>query len=218
MCFSPEASFASGVVVGGVGLATLTKIRSGREVLLGALPLLFAAHQIQEGLVWLSLEGRISVEVGEWCIWLYTLFAHGLLIAICPWSIFLIEPDKRRRRWLVPLLILGTGLCVYSLWTLSGVKITAAIRNHGIEYEDPLIHFWWYGPLYYVATCGPPFLSSYPWMITFGALNVAALIGTAAYKLIYLTSLWCALAAVISILIYVHFRRVRRLTPAQARL
>lgn len=210
MCFSAEASFASGLVVGTIGVATLPKIRHLREIPLGAVPLLFAIHQIEEGMVWLTLEGRISPQAGHWFIWLYILFAHAFLLALSPWSIWLVEPDKRRRRLLVPLLVLGTCLCGYVLWKLSGSQITAQIRNHGVEYEDPVTGLWWFAILYVVATCAPPFLSSYPWMITFGVLCLAGLIVTAFFKAMYLTSMWCALAALISMLVYLHFRWVRR--------
>src|SRR5260370_24644339 len=39
MCFSPEADFVGGVLVGGVGIATLAEARHKREIPLLALPL-----------------------------------------------------------------------------------------------------------------------------------------------------------------------------------
>lgn len=218
MCFSAEASFASGLVVGTIGVATLPKIRHVSEIPLGTLPLLFAVHQIEEGMVWLFLEGRISPEVGHWFIWLYILFAHAFLLALSPWSIWLVEPDKKRRRLLVPLLVLGTCLCAYALWKLSGGQIFAQIRKYGIEYEDPVTGLWWFAILYVTITCAPPFLSSYPWMIAFGVACLAGLIGTALFKAMYLTSMWCAFTALVSMLVYFHFRWTRRspvVSPAE---
>lgn len=212
MCFSAESSFVSGAVVGGVGVATLTLIRHWREVVLGVLPLLFALHQVEEGMVWLALEGRVSPLVGRWCVWLYILFAHALLTAIVPWSLWLAEPDRKHRRWLVPLLVLGTGLCGFALWGLFDARIVARIHHHGIEYDDPLTGPWWFAVLYIAATCTPPFLSSYRWMIAFGALNLAGLIAASLFKSMYFTSIWCAAAALVSVLVYLHFRRVRGLS------
>ena len=40
-------------------------------------------------------------------------------------------------------------------------------------------------------------------------LNVVALIATALFEMIFLTSVWCLFASLVTILIYVHFKRVR---------
>ncbi len=53
MCFSPEADFTAAAVVGVVGVATLRLVREPRDLLIAALPLLFALHQFVEGFVWL---------------------------------------------------------------------------------------------------------------------------------------------------------------------
>ena len=60
MCFAATANFVGATVVGAVGAATLTQVRRPRELPFAALPALFAAHQLDEGFVWLALEGHIS--------------------------------------------------------------------------------------------------------------------------------------------------------------
>ena len=52
---------------------------------------------------------------------------------------------------------------------------------------------WWFAVLDVTATA--PFLSSYPWMVTFNALNLAGLIVAALFKQMYVTSVWCAFTA-----------------------
>jgi hypothetical protein len=52
MCFSPEADFVVGTVIAGVGVETVRRVRLGRELIVGALPLLFGLHQLVEGFVW----------------------------------------------------------------------------------------------------------------------------------------------------------------------
>ena len=49
MCFSPQADFVAGAVVAGVGVETLRRVRFRRELVVGALPLLFGVHQLVEG-------------------------------------------------------------------------------------------------------------------------------------------------------------------------
>ncbi len=152
----------------------------------------------------------VSQQTGDWAILLYIVFAHALLIAISPWSIWLVEPSIRHRRLLLPLVVLGTALCAYALWALFGGQIHAQIRHRGVEYDDPVTGVWWFAALYILATCGPPFLSSYPWMIAFGVLILIGLVVVAIFKAMYLTSMWCAIAALVSMLIYMHFWRVRQ--------
>jgi hypothetical protein len=65
MCFSPEADFTAAAVVGVVGIETLRRVRTRRELLVGSLPLLFAMHQFTEGFVWLGLRGDVSSGVGN---------------------------------------------------------------------------------------------------------------------------------------------------------
>src|SRR5450631_2960436 len=108
MCFSPEADFTAGVAVAGVGIATLRRVRERRELLVGALPLLFGVHQLVEGFVWLRLRGQVSSGVGDAAREAYVVFAHAVLPAVVPLGFLLLEPDRRRSRWLWPLV--GVGL------------------------------------------------------------------------------------------------------------
>jgi uncharacterized protein DUF6629 len=216
MCFSATASFSSGVVVGVIGVATLSKVRHPRELLLGSLPLLFGLHQIEEGMVWLWLEGRLVPQAGHWFMWLYVLFAEALLPTLSPLSFWLAEPSKDHRRLLLPVAAVGVLVTVCALATLAGGPLLAEIRHHGVEYKTPLIGPWPFAVLYILTTCSPPFLSSYPWMIVFGGLNLMALLLAALVKAMAFTSAWCAFAAVLSALVYLHFVRVRDREAAQA--
>ena len=177
---------------------------------------MFAVHQVQEGMVWLALEGRLSPLVGQWFVWLHILFAHAFLIALAPWSIWLVEPDEKRWRLLFRFWSWEHVSAALPCGSSSHGQIIAQIRHQGIEYEDSVTCLWWFAVLYVTATCVPPFLSSYPWMVTFGALNLAGLIVAALFKQMYVTSVWCAFTALLSVLVYLHFCRVRRLMATQA--
>jgi hypothetical protein len=64
--------------------------------------------------------------------------------------------------------------------------------------------------LYVVVTCVPMLLSSYRHMVVFGIVNLVA-VGLLAWLLAAgLASLWCAWAAVTSVLIALHLRTRRR--------
>jgi hypothetical protein len=116
MCFSPEADFTAGVVVAGVGLETLRRVRTRRELIVGALPLLFGIHQFTEGFVWLGLRGEVSAGLGAGAKEAYIVYAHAILPAIVPLGFTLLEPERRRARWMWPLAFLGLLLGVYMLW------------------------------------------------------------------------------------------------------
>jgi hypothetical protein len=56
----------------------------------------------------------------------------------------------------------------------------------------------------------PQFLSTSHWLIAFGALNLVGLLVTTIFKARAFTSVWCAFAAGVSVLIYMHFHTARR--------
>ena len=213
MCFSAPASFASGVAVGIVGVATLARVRHPREILLGSLPLLFAVHQLSEGVVWLRVDGRVPPAVGHCFAWGYVIFAQALLPLYCPLCLWLVEPTRTRRRLLLALTVVGAAVTAFALATLARSSFQVVVVRHSIEYHDPLIGPWWFAALYTFTTCTPPFLSSYRWMIAFGVLILVGLLLAALYKALAFTSVWCAFAALVSGLIYLHFRRLRLLAP-----
>jgi hypothetical protein len=60
---------------------------------------------------------------------------------------------------------------------------------------------------YIIATCGSLFFSKVRAMVVFGAANLAILLFVMAVRRYAFTSLWCAYAAVASIIILVYFWR-----------
>src|SRR5436305_7089781 len=123
MCFSPEADFTAGVVIAGAGVETLRRVRAPREVIVGALPLLFGVHQFVEGFVWLGLRGQVSSGVSNAAKDAYIVYAHAILPAIVPIGLLLLEPDRRRVRWLWPLACLGVLLGCYMLWQVTAYPV-----------------------------------------------------------------------------------------------
>jgi hypothetical protein len=58
-----------------------------------------------------------------------------------------------------------------------------------------------------IATCGSLFFSKVKAMVMFGAANLAILLIVTAVKVYAFTSLWCAYAAIASVIILVYFWR-----------
>jgi hypothetical protein len=207
MCFSPEADFTAGVVVAGVGVETLRRVRSPRELIVGALPLLFGVHQLIEGFVWLGLRGQVSSGLGSVAKEAYIVYAHAVLPAIVPLGFLLLEPDRRRWRWLSPLACLGLLLGVYLLWQVTAYPVGAQEAGHCINYTTHTPNDVAVTLLYVAVTCGPALISSRRYLRWFGVVSLVGLIATALVRVEELTSLWCLYAAMVSVLILEHFRR-----------
>uniref|UniRef100_UPI0030EE6851 DUF6629 family protein n=4 Tax=Pseudomonadota TaxID=1224 RepID=UPI0030EE6851 len=92
MCFSATASFTAAGVLATVGVATLRHVREPRALLFACVPLLFSAHQFSEGMVWLALEGRLGPYALDHAVFLFTLYAIGILPLLMPVAVLLMEP------------------------------------------------------------------------------------------------------------------------------
>ncbi len=67
--------------------------------------------------------------------------------------------------------------------------------------------------LYVIATCGSLFFSKVRAMVIFGAANLVILLTVMAVKRYAFTSLWCAYAAVASVIILAYFWKSRLTRP-----
>jgi hypothetical protein len=157
MCFSATANFVGSAVLGTVGVITLTKVKHRRELLFASLPLLFAAHQIIEGFVWLGLDGILSPAITRIRGAAFMLYAQGILPFLVPLSVWLFEPTVKRRRRMLPFLVVGIGTALYILWALTACSFDVYIRNHSLEYVNPATNNAWVALFYVIATCGSLF-------------------------------------------------------------
>jgi hypothetical protein len=216
MCFSPDADFTAGAVVSVIGIATLRRVRVRRELIVGALPLLFGLHQLVEAFVWLHLRGEVSAGVGDTAKETYIVFAHAILPALVPLGFTLLEPDRRRARWMSPLVALGFLLGAYLLWQVTAYPVGAYPQARCIDYVTHTPNDLLIGVAYVLATCGPALISSPPRLRWFGVVSLIGVIAAAIVRLDELTSLWCVYVSLVSVLILEHFRRLRGSESAAA--
>jgi hypothetical protein len=205
MCFSAVANFVGSGVLGAVGVVTLTKVKHRRELLFASLPTLFAIHQFTEGFVWLGLDGILSPAVTHDMAAAFILYAQGLLPFLLPLSVFLFEPDSNSRWRMQPFLILGAGTTLYILWALIAYPLEVSVRGNSIVYINQATNNTAVAVLYIIATCGSLFFSKVRSMVVFGAANLAILLIVMAFKRYAFTSLWCAYAAIASVIILYYF-------------
>jgi hypothetical protein len=205
MCFSATANFVGSGVLGAVGVVTFTKVKHRRELLFAALPTLFAVHQFIEGFVWLGLDGKFSPTTTHNMAAAYMLYAQGILPFLLPLSVLLFEPDRKSRTRMLPFVVLGAGTALYILWALTAYPLEVFARGNSIVYINPATDNLAVAILYVVATCGSLFLSKVKPMVTFGAANLAILLAVMEFKRYAFTSLWCAYAAIASVIILAYF-------------
>lgn len=210
MCFSATASFTSSAIIGVIGIATLVRSNRPREWLFASIPLLFAFHQFAEGAVWLGLTD--GARLGPTATWgfIYMLYAQGLLTLLIPLAVWLIEPQRKRRLMVLPFLLLGLGMTLYMLYALLAFHTSIYVKDHSVVYSNPGSSHLTVAVLYVIATCGALFFSGYRYIIALGAVNLAGVLLVIWLKQYAFTSVWCAYAAVVSVLVYFHFSRRRR--------
>jgi len=213
MCFSATANFVGSGVLDTVGAVTLTRVKHRRELLFAALPMLFAVHQFTEGFVWLGLDGILSPEVAHDMGAAFMLYAQGLLPFLLPLSVLLFEPDAQSRRRMVPFLVLGGATALYILWALTAFPLQLYIRQNSIVYINQATNHSAVAVLYVIATCGSLFFSKIRMMVIFGAANLAILLVVMVVKRYAFTSVWCAYAAVASVIILAYFWRTHKDRP-----
>ena len=213
MCFSAAANFAGSGVLGTIGVVTLTKVKHRRELLFASLPTLFAIHQFIEGFVWLGLDGILSPAVAHNMGAAFMLYAQGLLPFLVPLSVVLFGPTAKRRRRMLPFLVVGGLAALYVLWALTAFPLQVFIERRSIVYINPATNNMAVAVVYIIATCGSLFFSQVTDMIIFGAANLIILIIVLAVKSYAFTSLWCAYAAVASVIILAYFWRSNKHRP-----
>jgi len=201
MCFSAEADFVSGAVIGAIGVATLSQVEKPRQIPIAALPLAFAAHQFTEGFVWRELEGGAVHATGP-AVYVYLLFAWVLLPVIVPLAIMSLEPPGRARRRIAGFVAIGAVASAYLSAALVSGDVSAHSGGHVVLYGGAGRYADAATALYIVATCGAPLLSRYRTIVWFGIANLFAIGAIATVQAEGLTSIWCSWAAVVSVLIF----------------
>jgi len=204
MCFSPEASFAGGIIISSIGIATIYKVHKSSQLLFACIPLFFGIQQIAEGFLWLNLPYPESLLVQNLSIYVFLIMADVLWPVLIPLAILLMEENKKRKRVLRGLLVLGVILGLYYSCCLLFLHVTPQIEGYHIRYHNDFprstanVAF----VVYLLATIPPLFISSIKRMHLFGICMLASCMITAFFFTQYLTSVWCFFAALISGVIF----------------
>ncbi|MBL0319878.1 MAG: hypothetical protein IPP74_11410 [Alphaproteobacteria bacterium] len=206
MCFSPEISFASSIFLTGIGVLALKKATTKDELPLAMMPLLFAAQQFIEGLLWLVLLYGGSRTQHVWLTHIYVVFA-GMIWPIWPaFSLWNIETETKRKHIMAAFILMGGCFALYTLKSSIEFNITSSVSSHSVLYDSPLTVGNEVLIAYLICTCMCFFVSSQRNIQWIGVANLLSF--AIAFHFYYknLVSVWCLFAATISGLIYVYFR------------
>lgn len=189
-----------------IGGVTLASVQKKTDIAFAAIPLLFGMQQFAEGVIWLSFQNQVLLSI---MTVIFLLFSHVIWPTLLPSSVFLME-TKRWRRIVIGMCIgIGSVVSMYFLYYLITEPVKATIVNQCIAYISP--HFFRTFVLspYTAATCASCLFSSHRMVQIFGL--VAFLSAVVAFDLYQqnFVSVWCFFSAILSVIIYLHFRSLR---------
>jgi len=200
MCFSPEASFAGGIIISAIGVATVRKIHNPSQIVFASIPLFFGIQQIAEGFLWTTLPDHDFINIQKISTYVFLIMAQVIWPSMIPVSIMLMEQNIKRKRSLRLLSGIGLLLSLYYTFCLLTFSVNPQISGYHILYKNGFpqsLSNPAFG-VYLIVTITPLFVSGIKrtWML--GILMTLSCLVTAIFFKQYLTSVWCFFAALIS--------------------
>jgi hypothetical protein len=204
MCFSATASFIAGVSLSALGAATVKKAELKAEIPFAMIPLLFGVQQIIEGMLWLSFRFDTPL-LNVTMTYVFTLFSHVLWPMFVPFSIGLVEIVAWRKKMISAFQITGIAVGLYLLYLIVKFPVTSEVNGHMV-YVSPHFNKVPVMALYLAATCVSCFFSSHKIINIFGILALLLFMVAYWFYTVAFFSVWCFFAAILSVVIYVHFK------------
>jgi hypothetical protein len=205
MCFSATASFSAGVLLTGIGIASIKRITKPSQLIFAAIPLLFAIQQFAEGILWIILSNTADyVQLEKFSTAVFIVMAQIIWPVWVPLSIQQLETNRNARQWLTFFAVLGFIVSLTLAWSFISYEVKAEIDGYHITYIQNYPDFFkGIGSYFYVlVTILPPFLSHFKRMWLLGLMILVSYLVTKIYYDNYLISVWCFFAAIISVQVY----------------
>ena len=136
MCFSAGASFAGGVIISTVGVASLKKAGKPSRTLFAGIPLLFGLQQFAEGVLWITLRSNGNAWLQTAVTYIFLGTALVIWPIVTPLSVWFMEGVKRRKHILIGFIILGSLLSLFYAFCLIAYDVIPQISNFHIQYID----------------------------------------------------------------------------------
>lgn len=206
MCFSAGVSFAASGVLTGAGAATLTKKPKKKELPYAFIPFLFALQQLIEGLQWLVPKPG---ELSSLLAYGFLFFAFIVWPTYMPLAVYLLEKKKKRKALLRLFLLAGVIASFYLLFLLLSNAPRLEIFDRSLRYGIPNPVGYIGVFVYLLIVGGPAVVSSYRYVRLLGWTLVGSFMVAYLFFETTFTSIWCFFAAVLSAIVYLHFRDLK---------
>ena len=218
MCFSAGASFAGGIIISAVGVATVRTVRKPTQRLFAGIPLFFGFQQFAEGVLWVTLRSGGHDWLQNAATYIFLITAMVIWPVMIPLSMWFMEEAKKRKRILAGLVVTGGILSLFYAFCFISYNVTPQISGFHIRYVDdfPRTFVTIASFFYPVSTVAPLFVSSVRRMWLFGIVITASYLVTGIFFAQYLTSVWCFFAALISVVIYAMLRESQTTVLSEA--
>lgn len=215
MCFSAGASFAVGASLLIPGYFAIKRTESPNLIAFASMPIIFSAHQTAEGCLWLSLTNPDFASWYKPALYTYSFISQPFWPVWVPLIIWLMEPDKRRKKILSFFLALGIASSLYMFYCLITYSISAVAEHGHIRYYRDFPHLSIMRPVNFTTIALTPFLSTLRYMKLLAGVMLASLILSYIFFTNYLISVWCFFAAILSLLIVlvIEANRKKALNP-----
>ena len=204
MCFSATASFTAGIGLLAIGAVTANRVRRRAELPFALIPGLFGVQQLIEGGLWLTFPDNAPLA-NTVLTHLFSFFSHVLWPIYVPIAVLLLEPVAWRRKLLMVIAVAGAAVGLYLLYFLVTEPIVSEVVGRHISYQSPHFYIAAVMVLYVLATCVSSFVSSCKTIRWFGAATFVALLAAYVFYAFWFISVWCFFAAVLSLIVLVHF-------------
>jgi len=204
MCFSATVSFIAGVSLTILGVATVRMTKSKTQLPFAMIPLLFGMQQLIEGVLWLSFKFEATL-LNVAMTYLFVLFSHVLWPIYVPFSVGYMESVAWRKKIIFLFQFIGGAVGLYLLYSMMRFPVISKI-DENMVYVLPYVREHPVLDLYLAATCIAPLFSSYIRIRIFGVLTFLLFIVAAWFYTVALFSVWCFFAAILSVIIYLHFK------------
>jgi hypothetical protein len=136
----------------------------------------------------------------------YSGFSHVLWPIYIPFAMGVMETERWRKKAIFAFEVPGVAVGLYLLYFIVTRPVLAEVIGRHIVYVSP--HFYEFPTIavYLAATCVTCFFSSHGFVKLFGVLALLSFITAYLVHIMALVSIWCFFAAILSLLIYLHFR------------
>jgi hypothetical protein len=194
MCFSYTASFVAGSLLSATGVVTTLTSEKKREIPFASIPIFFGIQQAIEGVVWLGQENFLYTE----SVYIYLFFAYCVWPFLIPFSALCLEQNKKRKKFVMAIFILGCLVSLYFLYYLTRSNITVKIVGFSLSYSysPPFLRL--VNSVYIFVVVAGGLISSHRALRIFSLLLVPSLALAYAINQATTASVWCFFAAILS--------------------